>query len=134
MRFHTRALVLAAAVLVAIGTARAGAQTLASADASAFLGAWTLGLDTPQGSMTMNLQLKDDQGKVKGTISSDMMPEQEITDISKDGDSLVLSYSLDYQGQAIPVMIKLVPDGDKWHASFDFAGGQFVMDGTAAKE
>jgi hypothetical protein len=31
-------------------------------------------------------------------------------------------------------MITLVPDGANWKASFDFAGGQFVMDGTAVKK
>ncbi len=135
MRINARAAVLAAAVLVAVGAGRTRAQEpLAAADAAAFLGAWSLGLETPQGSTTMDLQLKDDEGKVKGTIASDMMPEQPITDISKDGDSLVLAYSLDFQGQAIPVKIVLVPEGDSWKASFDFADGQFVMDGTATKK
>jgi hypothetical protein len=134
MRIDMRTMVLAAALLVGAGVGRTAAQApLASADAAAFLGAWSLTLDTPQGSTTMDLTLKDDKGKVAGTISSDMMAEQAITDISKDGESLVLAYSLDYQGQAIPAKIKLVPEGNSWKASFDFADGQFVMDGTASK-
>ena len=59
---------------------------------------------------------------------------QEITDISKDGGKLLLKYMLEVQGMQIPAIIALIPDGDKWKANFDFAGGQFVVDGTATKK
>jgi hypothetical protein len=109
---------------------------LAATDAAAFLGAWSLGLDTPQGALTLDLTLKDDGGKVSGSISAaPLMPEpQAITDIAKDGGSLVLKYMLDFQGTPVPAKISLVPDGDKWKANFDFADGQFIVDGTATKK
>jgi hypothetical protein len=125
----------AAALVVSLGAAQLFAQALGTADAAKFIGAWTLGLDTPQGAMAMNLTLKDDAGKVAGQITSDIAPDpQAITDIKKDGDKLVLSYNFDYQGQGIPVVITIAPAGDKYTANFDFAGGQFVMDGTAVKK
>ena len=135
MRIQTRLVAVAAAVLMTVGAGRAMAQSpLATADAAAFLGAWTLGLDTPQGSMTMNLTLKDDGGKVVGTLTADMMPDaQQITDISKVDNGIVLAYTLDVQGQSIPAKIAIAPDGDKWTAAFDFADGQFMVDGTATK-
>jgi len=34
----------------------------------------------------------------------------------------------------IPAVISIIPDGDKWKANFDFAGGQYVVDGTASKK
>ena len=46
----------------------------------------------------------------------------------------MLKFSLDVQGQSIPGKIALVPDGDKWKASIDFADGQFTVDGTATKK
>jgi hypothetical protein len=46
----------------------------------------------------------------------------------------VLKYGFAIQGQSIPVKITLLPDGSDWKASFDFAGGQFVLDGTAARK
>jgi hypothetical protein len=142
MRIHTRlvstlaALVLLASPLaVAAGAAQAAPAALTAADAAPFLGAWALGLDTPQGSMIMNLTLKSDAGKISGVISADMLPDpQTITDIKKAGTNLVLAYAMDVQGQSIPVQITIVPDGAKWKASFDFAGGQFVVDGTADKK
>jgi hypothetical protein len=137
MRIHSRIVsMLAALVLIALPLAAAAQSSLAAKDAAAFLGAWTLGLETPQGAMTMNLTLKDEGGKVTGSISAaDIMPEpQKITDISKEGATLILKYALDVQGQSIPAKTILVPDGDKWKASFDFADGMFTVDGTAAKK
>jgi hypothetical protein len=100
-----------------------------------FIGAWTLGVDTPQGALSMTLTLKDQGGKLVGEIAADMAPEpQAVTDITNDGDSLVLKYALNVQGQSIPAQITILPAGEKWKASFDFANGQFVMDGTAAKK
>jgi hypothetical protein len=111
------------------------AQSLAAAEASAFLGAWALGLDTPQGAFTLNLTLKDEGGKVVGSLSADIMPApQTVTDISKDGNNLVLKYTIDAQGQTVPAKIVLVPDGDKWKANFELLDGQIKMEGTATKK
>lgn len=114
---------------------RAHAQAPAAAvSLASFVGEWTLGLDTPQGSASMNLSLKDESGKIAGELSSDVMAAAEITDITVDGQSLVLKYAFDYEGQAIPARITLRPVADKWTATFDFADGQFVVDGTAVKK
>jgi hypothetical protein len=125
-----------AGVVLSLGLATVAAQAgLASTDAAKFMGGWTLGLDTPQGSLAMDLTLKDNAGKVAGSITSDIAPApQAITDISKDGENLVLKYDLDFQGQAIPIIVTISPDGGKWKANFDIAGGQFVTDGTAVKK
>ena len=136
MPVRARFLSLLAALVLAASAPTTAQSSLAAADAAAFLGEWALGLDTPQGAMTMNLTLADEGGKVAGAISAEpLMPEpQKITDISKEGPSLVMKYSLDMQGQAIPAKISLVPDGDKYKVVFDFADGQFTMDGTATKK
>ena len=134
---QTRVIVMMAAGFVILLAGRGVAQSpLAAADAAAFLGGWELGLDTPQGAMTMELMIKESEGKVVGSISAPpVMPNaQEITDISKDGGKLLLKYMLEVQGMQIPAIIALIPDGDKWKANFDFAGGQFVVDGTATKK
>ena len=127
---------LAAALAVAMPLAAAAQSSLATSEATAFVGAWELGLDTPQGAATLDLQIKDSGGKVAATIAMPpMMPDpQNITDIAKDNGALVLKYSLDMQGMAIPAKITITPDGGGYKASFDFADGQFVMDGTAKKK
>ena len=128
----------AAIVAVVAFTTPAFAQSqLAVADAAAFMGDWELGLDTPQGSMTMTLKLADASGKVGATLTAEAGPvpgTTNITDVAVDKDQLVLKYELNFQGMAIPAQITLVPVGDKWKANFDFASGQFVVDGTAVKK
>ena len=116
MRTRARVMVLLAIGFVALFSRMGSAQApLAATDAAAFLGAWSLGLETPQGALTLDLTLKDEGGKVAGSISAaPLMPEpQAITDISKDGSTLVLKYTLDFQGTPVPAKISLVP-GVNW--------------------
>ena len=136
MRTYSRRMVMVLVLVVLVLPRVASAQALAVADAAAFMGGWTLGLDTPQGSMSMELTITDDAGKVAGSISAEpIMPGvTKITDITKDGSKLVLKYMFDFQGMSIPTVITLIPEGDKWKANFDFASGQFQVDGTAVKK
>jgi hypothetical protein len=125
------------AVLVVMSIPGAAfAQGLAAADAAPFIGGWTLGLDTPQGALSMDLNIKDEGGKVSATISAEpMLPGvAKIDDVSKSGANLVLKYVFDVQGMSIPTIITLTPVGDKWKADFDFASGQFQTQGTAVKK
>ena len=134
MKYLRMTLVATAVMLLPLTTS--AQSSLAVADAAAFMGAWELGLDTPQGPMTMNLTIKDAAGKVAATIAAPpMLPdEQKIEDVSKDGANLTLKYILEAQGMQIPAKITLSPVGDKWKASFDFMDGQFTVEGTATKK
>ena len=125
-----------AAALLALPALSNAQSSLVVAEATAFMGGWELGLDTPQGPMTMTLDLKDVDGKVAGEISAPpLLPDvQKITDISKDATSMVLKYILEVQGMQIPAKITLSPAGDKWAVNFDFADGQFTVAGTATKK
>ena len=136
MRTYSRRLLMVLILVVLALPRIASAQALAAADAAAFMGGWTLGLDTPQGAMSMELTVKDEAGKAAASLTAEpIMPgETKITDLARDGDKLVLKYMLDFQGMQIPAVITLIPDGDKWKANFDFAVGQFVVDGTAVKK
>jgi hypothetical protein len=125
--------IVAAAIVVA-PLALAAQSSLAVADASKFMGTWAVDMNTPQGAFTMNLSLTDKAGKVAGEISADVMPSQEITDITKSGEDLVLKYSADVQGQAFNVKLTMSVDGAKGKVVFDAADGQFVMEGAATKK
>ena len=113
----------------------ASAQGVLPADAKPFLGGWTLGMESPQGAVTFDLTIKDQGGKVAGQITSQMAPEaQVITDVTKSGESLVLKYSLDFQGTPIPAKITTDARREKMNVSIDFADGQFTVDATATKK
>jgi hypothetical protein len=123
------------ALAIALSTGLGAAQ-LAPADAGAFMGSWSLMLDSPQGAFEQVLVLKDEGGKVIGEISNQMTPDvQKVTDVSKKGDDLVLKFAGNFQGNAFDAMITMTPDGtDKAKVTFDVNGGQFTMSGTGTKK
>src|SRR5215813_8702782 len=83
-------------------------SALASAEATAFLGTWTVTLDSPQGPFEQTLELKDAGGKVSGQITSAIAPDPvAITEIAKDGQDLVLKFNGDFQGTAFTAKITL---------------------------
>ena len=111
------------------------AGQITAADAAPFVGNWTLTLEGPNGAATFDLSIKVEQDKVVGEIKSAELPAQAITDITKADKSLFLRYSFDYQGNQVPTVVSLVPaEEGKTKAQIDFAGGAYVMAGTAAKK
>lgn len=124
---------LIGAAIICASLVASAQSSLAVADASKFMGKWAIAMETPQGSFTLNLNLTDKSGKVAGEVSADVLPTQEITDITRSGEDLVLKYASDFQGQPFNVKITMTVDGDKGKAVFDAADGQFVMEGAAAK-
>ncbi len=111
------------------------AQTLSTADAGAFMGTWTMSMDSPQGPFEQELELKDKDGKVVGELTNAVMPTQVITDITKTGADLVMKYEGNYQGNSFAATLTLTPEGaSKAKVVFDVNGGMFTMSGTAAKK
>jgi hypothetical protein len=127
---------LATLALVVAPQIVAAQSALASADATVFLGGWTLTVESPQGPFEQSLELKDVGGKVAGQLTSAISPDPTaISDIAKDGDDLVLKFSGDFQGNAFTAKLTLTPQGtDKAKVTFDIMDGQFVMDGTGVKK
>jgi len=123
------------ALAIALSTGLGAAQ-LAPADAGAFMGSWSLMLDSPQGAFEQTMVLKDEGGKVVAEISNQMQPDvQKVTDVSKKDGDLVLKFAGNFQGNAFDAMITLTPDGtDKCKVTFDVNGGQFTMSGTGVKK
>ena len=123
-------------VLLSLAANAARAQeALKPADVEKFMGSWVLNLDSPQGSFAMNFALTEKEGKVAGELSSEIAPPQQVTDISKSGEDLVLKYAGDFQGTAFDAKITLTPSGDKSvNLVFDVNNGQFMMNGTGTKK
>jgi hypothetical protein len=135
MRGTVRIVVVAALCAVMGSALRAQAPAaLSTADAAKFMGAWLLTLDSPQGPFAMTMTLTDVDGKVACELTSDVMPAQKVTDISKAGNDLVLKYQGDFQGQAFAAKITLTPIDDKLGVNFDVMDGQFMMAGVGVKK
>jgi len=122
------------AASAAIRAQQTGSQVSAT-DAAPFIGDWTLALEGPNGPATMGLAVKAEQEKVSAELSSDAMGTQAITNIAKADKVLVLSYSFTYDGNNVDAVIRLTPAADgKTAAQIDFAGGAYIMTGTATKK
>ena len=131
-----RTLKMLAILLVLLPFANTAEAQLAPADAGAFMGSWTLTLDSPQGALEQSLVLKEEGGKVIGEMTSAMQPEtQKVTDVSKNGNDLVLKFAGNFQGNPFDATITLVPDGsDKCKVTFDVNAGMFTMSGAGVKK
>lgn len=139
-RTRTYSVALLAAVLLPAFAASAAtteqtSSQVSATDAAPFLGDWTLAMQGPNGPATMELAVKAEQEKVSAELSSDVMGAQAITSIAKAEKALVLSYSFTYDGNNVDAVIRLTPDADgKMAAQIDFAGGAYIMTGTATKK
>jgi hypothetical protein len=135
MRTITRFAVVVAVFALMGSALRAQAPApLPVADAAKFMGTWVLTLDSPQGPFALTLNLTDNAGNVAAELTSDIMPAQKVSDVSKAGNDLVLRYQGDFQGQAFAAKITLSPVEDKLGVTFDVMDGQFMMTGTGAKK
>jgi hypothetical protein len=144
IRIATTSAVLVAGLLVASGAAAAD-QTVSQAAATAgqvtpaeaapFIGDWSLVLDGPNGARTFALVIKVEKERVVGDITTATVANQPITDVTKTDKGLVLRYSFSYEGNPVDAVVRLTPGTDgKVAAEIDFAGGAYVMAGSATKK
>lgn len=123
------------AVVVALSPYLLASQTLTVADLGGFAGEWMLTIDSPQGPFEQSLAFKDEGGKVVAEMHNEMLGTTRVTDVTKDGENVVLKYAGNFQGNPFDAAVTLTPDGtDKLKVSFDVNGGQFSMSGTGAKK
>jgi hypothetical protein len=133
---QTWRLALAGAILgAACSPLAVSAQSeLDVAEAQAFLGNWSLDVQTDMGPFSFDLDIADQGGKVAASMGSpDLGGMQEITDITRSDDDLVLRYQMDAQGQMVPVAVTLTPTDEGLDASLDFADGMFMASGKGTK-
>jgi hypothetical protein len=106
-----------------------------AAEAAPFLGDWTLALQGPDREATFELTVKVELDKVVGEISAAEQPKQFIPEAWMAEKALRLRYTFDYQGNPIEAIVTLTPAPDgKTGAVIEFAGGAYIMNGTAARK
>ena len=112
-----------------------GAGQITADQAAPFMGDWTLALEGPNGPGVFVLLLKLDSDKVSGEISSEQLPKQPIREISMADKSLALAYSFTWEGNPVEAVVSLTPAPEgKTTAQIDFAGGAYIMTGTATRK
>jgi hypothetical protein len=81
----------------------------------------------------MDLAITDQGGKVAAQVTAAELGTQEITNVARAGEMLVLAWDADAQGQIVDILLSLTPAGENLTASFEAAGGQFFAEGTATR-
>jgi hypothetical protein len=115
--------------------AQTAAASVTAAQLAPFLGEWTLDMQGPNGPGAFTLTVKSENDKPAAEIASDQMPKQPISDFSMSDKSLALGYSFQWEGNPVSAVIYLTPDEKgPMKAQIDFAGGAYVMNGTAKKK
>ena len=123
------------AVVLALSSNIFASQALAVADLGSFAGEWTLSIDSPQGPFEQSLIFKDEGGKAVAELHNEMLGTTKVTDLTKDGENIVLKYAGNFQGNPFDAAVTLTPDGtDKCKVTFDVNSGQFSMSGTGTKK
>lgn len=102
------------------------------AQAREFLGNWNVLLQSEMGPLPLTLQIEDEGGKVAVEFGSDQ-GTQEVENVVRSDDSLVLTFVTDAQGQAIDVVINLQREGEELRAAITAMGGAFVASGVATR-
>ena len=121
--------------LFSVASVSAQSAPVTAAEAAPFLGEWTLNMQGPNEPAVFDLTVKVAEAKVVGEIMSVAMPLTTITDVGRTDKSLLLRFSFDYQGNAVPAVVTLTPAAEsKLTAQIDFAGGAYLMTGTGEKK
>jgi hypothetical protein len=103
-------------------------------EAKPFVGEWTSRVEGPSGPINFLIDVKVEDGKVLATITSDLMGESTVQDITSTGKEISLRYTAELWGYSAPVMVILVPHGDWLDAEFALMNRQFEFSGIAIRK
>ena len=133
-RLSVTAVAVLGVMLMASPVVTGQASPLDSSEASAFMGTLVLTMETPRGANEQTVVIRDEGGKVAATLGGGRGGQIDISDIARDGESLVLAFERNFQGNAIDVVLTLSLDGEVINATQDIAGGQFSMTGSGKRQ
>ena len=133
-RVLERRLALCAALVAALASPASAQSELDTSQAQAFLGNWVMSLVTDMGPMDLQLNIRDEAGKVAAEFGSPALGAlANVTDITKEGEQLLMNLFIDAQGQSIDIAMTIVPDGDGLNVDLSAAGGAFTANTRATR-
>jgi imidazolonepropionase-like amidohydrolase len=95
-------------------------------------GTWSYSTDTPQGTSTGKLKIKNTGGTLSGTISNSMSSnETEIRSVSLDGSTLSFTFGYNAGGSELSIEVSVKVDGNEFDGNMSVGQfGSFPMKGT----
>jgi hypothetical protein len=121
-----------------LGVSNLAAQevTVPSDGARTFVGNWSVAVEGAGAPVTLQVRISDNDGRLAAGVVGLAGTETPVPTITLSGESLVLAYSTDMEGTAVPIEITLTPEAQTGNllASIDMAGGMatFAGKGTPA--
>ena len=92
-------------------------------------GTWKATLETPNGAVTNTMILKVDGDKLTGSVNTEGMGVQQITNGKVDGDKITFSFSTDFGTIVYSGTIK----GDSMAMTINVGDGMFTLTTTASR-
>lgn len=113
---------------VALGVPAAFAQAPSNQD---LVGTWNLTLTSPQGTHPGTVTIKDEAGKLAGAMVGPMgsLP----VDVRTTEQGVSMAFTVDYQGQPLPIVLAGKVDGATIKGSVDYGNGAAAGDFTGSK-
>ncbi|HEY5824942.1 MAG TPA: amidohydrolase family protein, partial [Cyclobacteriaceae bacterium] len=95
-------------------------------------GSWSYTTETPQGTGTGKLMIKDDNGNLSGTITNNTSnKEAEIKNPSLDGSTLTFAFDFNAGGNTMTIEVSVAIDGDTFEGTMNVGSfGSFPIKGT----
>ena len=130
----TTATLLSVFLLVG-STATAQPSTLNASETRAFIGAWVISMESRRGgTRDQTVTILDEDGQLAARIEGGRGGGIAVTDITTNGDGLVLSFERNGRRGTIDVVMTLTLDGDMIKATQEFGGGRRSVSGTGKKQ
>lgn len=107
--------------LVASALLSLPAAAFAQAAEKDLLGSWNLTLTSPQGTHPTTVDIKDDGGKLVGSVSG--LPGPTPASVERTDTGVRITFSIDYQGQPIEIVMSGKVTGNTVKGTVDYASG-----------
>ena len=98
------------------------------------MGTWAIDVNTPGGPISVDLTVSEVDGAVAAEVGGGTSgsPMTAVSEITKNGSSLVMKYEANVQGAVTPITLTAEADGDALTANFDAAGQ--LLPGTGKRK
>ena len=122
-----------AVVLLLAGFPSAQGLTLASSDASAFVGTWVFAMAEPEGAQE-TVRIMDKGGMIAATVQAQQFPPIEVSDVAKIGENLILRATRFENGQPVEALVILRLNGQTMNLIQELEGSTITKRGSGKKQ
>jgi hypothetical protein len=95
------------------------------------VGSWSIDMTSPQGTQPTTMTIREEAGELVGTMTG--FPGPSTVAVKTHEAGVTMSFSVDYQGQAVPIVMTGKVAGAAIKGTVDYAGGAAAGDFSGTK-